>query len=224
MTSHGCGAVLLALSFGLAPVVAGAEETSENHGYFGVGLDLISQNAQTPLGDFNSTGGGLMLNGAGILGTGGPVGFGITGEMGFGGRTDTDSDTSISEIVFGFDGGVLIGKVFYVSVGLHMLGQTPDTTDVTTTYTVVPLGLGALWGTDSGYVLAQLRFGGGQLSNDQTSDTEDIDYFGLRLAGQTGAADGLQFMGGMEFDTFDATSIDATDNFFRLFFGVGFGG
>ena len=213
----------MVLSLGLAPGLAGAQDTPENHGYFGAGLLLTTQNATTPAGDFSSTGGGLVLNGAGVVGAG-SVGFGLVGGMEFGGRTDSDSDESIADVQLHFDGGVVIADLFYVSLGLQMLGQTPESTEVTATYTVVPLGIGMLKAEDDGYVLAQFRFGGGELSNDQTSATEDIAYFGIRLMGQTGAADGLQFMGGMEFESYDYDSIDFTDNYFRLFVGVGFGG
>ncbi len=220
-----CATGLLLLSITLAPATAAAQDGQpENHGYFGAGLELLSNNSQTPLGDFSSTGAGIILNGAGIIGTGGGVGFGVNGGMGFGSRTDSDSDETIGDFQFGFDGGVVLADVFYLSVGLQLLSQTPDSTDVTSTYTVVPLGLGVLMGTSSGYLLGQLRFGGGELSNDQNSSTEDVDYFGIRLAGQTGSEDGLQFMGGLEFDTYDWTSVDLTDSYFRFFFGIGFGG
>jgi hypothetical protein len=216
------------LSTALAPGLAFAADQAAaaedpNHGYFGVGLQLISNNSQTSLGDFNSAGGGLMMNGAGVLGLGNGMGFGVTGDLGFGSRTD-DNEETIGEALFGFDAGLIVADFLYLSLGLNFLNQTPDSVDVTTTYTVVPLGIGVLSASDTGYFLAQLRFGGGQASTDQDSTTVDLGYFGLRLAGQTGAKDGLQFMGGMEFDTYDASDYDATDNFFRFFFGIGFGG
>ena len=217
---------MLLLSIGSVPGIAGAEEAAaqpDNHGYFGVGLLLESQNAQTGLGDFSSTGGGLVLNGAGVIGLDDTIGFGVTGGFGFASRTDTDTDETISEGQFGFDGGIVLADIFYISLGLNLLNQTPDSSDVMTTYTVVPLGLGMLAASDTGYLLGQLRFGSGEASNDQNNATEDLDYFAIRLVGQTGAADGLQFMGGLEFETYDSVDFDATDNFFRFFFGVGFG-
>jgi hypothetical protein len=216
---------LLVLLAGLVSAPAFAEQAaSDNHGYFGVGLMLESNNSQTPLGDFNSTGGGLIINGAGIFAAGSGIGFGANGSLDFGSRTDSDTDETISEAQFGFDGGVILADLLYLSLGLQFLNQTPDSADITTTYTVVPLGIGVLKGTETGYFLAQVRFGGGQASTDQDSATEDLGYFGLRLAGQTGSANGLQFMGGLEFDTYDFSNYDATDNYFRFFFGLGFGG
>ena len=225
VTSHRCAAVLLSLSAVFTPVLAGAEEAakSDNHGYFGVGLQLESNTSQTALGDFQSTGGGLILNGAGVIDAGN-VGFGLNGGFGFASRTDSDSDVTIAEGTFGFDGGVVLADIFYLSFGVNLLNQTPDSTDVVTTYTVVPLGLGVLAASDTGYMLAQLRFGGGEASNDQNNATADLSYFGIRLVGQTGTADGVQFMGGLEFDTYDFADVDITDNFFRFFIGVGFGG
>ena len=219
-------AALIALFAGFAPGLANAEDAAanQNHGYFGVGFQLISENFTSSVGDATSTGGGLLLNGAGVIKTGGGIGFGITGDMGFGSRTDSDSSESIGEGLFAFDGGIVVADLLYISLGLGILSQTPDSVDITTTYTVVPLGIGILSASDTGYMLAQLRFGGGQVTTDQTSGSEDLGYFGIRLAGQTGTAHGLQFMGGLEFDTYDASNYDATDNFFRFFFGLGFGG
>ena len=223
MTGRNRGVALL-LCAGLAAGPACADDRSGNHGYAGAGFMLMSNTMQTPLGDLNSTGGGLVLNGAAVLDAGGQMDFGVTGGMDFAGRTDNDSNETISEVGLGFDGGVIIADIVYVSLGLQVLNQTPDSTNVTTTYAVVPLGLGVMHATGEGYWLAQLRFGSGELSNDQDSSTEDIDYFGIRLVGQAGAADGIQFMGGLEFDSYDYTSVNVTDGFFRLFVGLGFGG
>lgn len=225
MKNHRRAVGLLLLSVALAPGLAGAEEAkSDNHGYFGVGLLLESNNASTPAGDFSSTGGGLVINGAGIVDLGGPLGLGLTGGFGFAGRTDTDSDVSISEGQFGFDAGIVVADIFYASLGLNLLNQTPDDTDVMVSYATVPLGLGVLIGSDTGYMLGQLRFGAGEASNDQNNVTADLTFVGIRLVGQTGTANGLQFMGGLEFDAYDLTDLDTTDNYFRFFFGAGFGG
>lgn len=216
-------AFLLAAS--MAPPLASAEPGAEstNHGYGGVGLVIATNTLQTPLGDFNSRGGGIAFTGAGVFQAGSGIGIGVTGGMDFGSRTMDDTDETIADFGLGFDGGVVFADIFYVSLGLDFHNFTPESTDITGTYTVVPLGLGILVARDSGYAVAQLRFGGGQLSNDQDNLTEDVDYFGIRVVGQTGTANGLQFMGGMEFDAYGYTSSDITDSFFRLIFGVGFG-
>lgn len=220
-----CGIPML-LAAALASAPAAAEEAAPaNHGYFGVGL-MLSTNTQTSGGssDITSRGGGLVLNGAGILNPGTGVGFGLNGSMDLGSRTYDDADVTDTEFQMAFDGGVLVADLLYLSLGLHFLNQTDDATDVMRTYTVIPLGVGVLMGNEEGYLLAQLRFGGGELSNDQNSTTADVGYFGLRVMGQTGTANGLQFMGGLEFDAYDYSDFDATDNFFRFFFGLGFGG
>lgn len=219
---HAASAVLFAALVS-GPAMAAEPAKPSNHGYVGVGLQLESQSISTPLGDGNTTGGGLILNGAGVLPLNDGVGFGLTGSMGFSSRTDSDTDETVSSGQFGFDGGVVLMDMFYLSLGIQVLNQTPDSTDVVTTYTVVPFGIGMLKGTDTGYLLAQLRFGAGEVSNDLTSDTADLGFFGLRLAGQTGTSGGLQFMGGFEFDAYDISDFDTTDNLFRFFVGLGFG-
>lgn len=218
--------VLLMLAPGLGSAAAAAEPAKpSNHGYVGVGLALESQSvSSSTAGDFSSTGGGLIINGAGVLPLNDGVGFGLTGNMAFSSRTDSDTDESISSGQFSFDGGVVLMEMFYLSLGVQILNQSPDSVDFTQTYTVVPFGIGMLAASDTGYLLAQLRFGAGESSNDVTSDTEDLGYFGLLLAGQTGTAKGLQFMGGFGFDSYDLSDIDTTDTLFRFFVGLGFGG
>jgi hypothetical protein len=153
------------------------------------------------------------------------IGFGVNGGFGFTSRTLDDADVDVAEGLFDVNGGIIVADLLYVSLGLQFLNQTEDVFDSTTTYVTVPLGIGVLKGSDAGYLLAQLRFGGGSAENDQASGSEDIGYFGLRVMGQTGTADGLQFMGGLEFDAYGADDADnTTDNFFRFFFGLGFGG
>lgn len=205
---------------------AAAAPASPLHAYGGVGLLLQSQTlTDSGYGDTSFTGGGLMLNGAGGYDNGTGVGFGFSGEMGFAANTNADnSDLTTSTFLMGFDGGVLLAKVFYLSMGIQMFNQTPDDSDITQTYFTIPFGVGMLSTKDDGYMLAQLRFGPGTVSNNQTSYTEDIGMFGIRLVGQTGTAKGLQFMGGLEFDNYSFSSSDTTDFQFRAFFGLGFGG
>ncbi len=217
-------AVLMLGAAACAPMLASAAESGEreNHGYGGIGLALVSSNAQTPLGDTNWGGGGLAFTGAGVFDTG-AIGIGVTGAMEFGTRTEQDTDAELTDAMIAFDGGVIVADMLYLSLGLNVLNQTDDDIDVTGTYTVVPLGIGFIKADDDGYFLGQIRFGGGEASNDLNNATDDIGYFGIRLVGQTGMANGVQFMGGMELDAYDLKDSDITDNYFRLIFGVGFG-
>lgn len=225
MNKHSyAGVMLLAASLASAPALA-EEAAAANHGYFGIGLMLSTDTQSSGSGgDVTSRGGGLVLNGAGIINPGTGIGFGLNGSMDLGSRTYDDYDVTDTEFQMGFDGGVVVAELLYLSLGLHFLNQTDDATDIMRTYTVIPFGVGVLAGNEEGYLLAQLRFGGGELSNDQDSSTADVGYFGLRLMGQTGTANGLQFMGGLEFDSYDYSDVDLTDNIFRFFFGLGFGG
>lgn len=207
------------------PAAATQAPASPLRGYGGIGLMLESVSLSTPGGDTGFTGGGLIFNGAGAYDTGGDVGMGFNGQLAFGSSTNND-DTSVSStgVLFGFDGGILLAKMFYLSLGMQIQNDTPDNFDVTQTYFVIPLGLGMLWTADDGYGLVQLRFGGGQVSNDSSNDTEDVGMFGIRIQGQTGTAKSLQFMGGLEMENYSWSSIDYTDFRFRAFFGLGFGG
>ena len=218
------GIPMLLAALASAPVAA-QQGAADNHGYFGVGLMLSTDTQSSNVGgDVTSRGGGVVLNGAGILSAGEGIGFGLNGSMDIGSRTYDDADVTDTEFQMSFDGGVVLIDLLYLSLGLQFLNQTDDQTDIMRTYMVVPFGVGVLAGNEEGYLLGQLRFGGGQLSNDQDSTTEDVGYFGLRVMGQTGTANGLQFMGGIEFDSYDYADFDYTDNIFRFFFGLGFGG
>ena len=222
-------AVLALLAAACAPAVAMAEDDKENHGYGGVGLALVSSSTSSnTAGDTNWTGGGLGFTGAGAFDLG-AIGIGVTGAMQFGGRTEQDSDVEVTDAMVAFDGGVIVAKFLYLSLGVHVLGTTYDAadtgvgTDVTFTNTVVPLGIGFINADDKGYFLGQIRFGGGTATEDYFDTDQDIGYFGIRLVGQTGMENGVQFMGAMELDVYDYKDTDLTENFFRLILGVGFG-
>lgn len=215
--------VLLPTTAALAEEPA-ATPAPTSHGYGGIGLMLSSDSYTSPAFDTSSKGGGLIFNGAGRFDTNGDIGIGVNGELAFGTATDdNNSSVTSTESLFAVDGGILLAKVFYLSLGMQIQNQTDDNSGVTGTYFVVPLGLGMLWTDDTGYGLVQLRFGGGQFSTDSSSATEDVGMFGLRLVGQSGTAHGLQFMGGMEFDNYTFSNVDVTDFRFRAFIGLGFG-
>lgn len=210
------------------PAVAMADP-GDNHGYGGIGLALVSSSTSSDTaGDTNWTGGGLGFTGAGVFDLG-AVGIGVTGTMQFGGRTEQDSDVEVTDAHVAFDGGVIVAKMLYLSLGVHTLATTIDAadsgvgTDVTVTNTVVPLGIGFINADDKGYFLGQIRFGGGTATEDYFDTDEDIGYFGIRIAGQVGMENGVQFMGAMELDAYDHKDTDLTENFFRLILGVGFG-
>ncbi|MGH7184805.1 MAG: hypothetical protein ACRETF_02415 [Nevskiaceae bacterium] len=205
----------------MAPAATAAER--EHHGYGGGGLMLSTSTTDTPLGDVNTGGAGVAFTGAGLFNVAPIVGIGVTGGLMFGARADDDSDEDIGEAQVALDGGVVLADIVYLSLGFDVLSFTPESTDVTFSYAVVPLGIGVFKATDSGYLLAQLRFGGGELSDDSTNFTQDVGFFGIRLAGQIGKDNGVQFLGGMELNAYDYKDVDVTDTYFRVFFGVGFG-
>jgi len=225
-------AVIALLAAACAPSLVIAQEEAakkENHGYGGVGLALVSSNSSSDTaGDTNWTGGGLGFTGAGVFDLG-AVGIGVTGAMQFGARTEQDSDQEVTDVQVAFDGGVIVAKMLYLSLGVNTLATTVDSadtgvgTDITYSKVVVPLGIGFISADDKGYFLGQIRFGGGTATEDYTDSDTDIGYFGIRLAGQTGMANGVQFMGAMELDAYDYKDIDLTENYFRLILGVAFG-
>jgi hypothetical protein len=219
-------AVLMLVAAGCAPMAAGAEEGAM-HGYGGGGLALVSSNSSSDaLGDTNWTGAGLGFTGAGAFDVG-SIGIGVTGGMQFGSQTEQDTDAELTDAIVHFDGGVILVDMLYLSLGVNSYATTYDTGvgDITVTRAVIPLGIGFITADDKGYFLGQLRFGGGTASEDYSDTDEDIGYFGLRLQGQAGAENGVQFMGAMEMDFYDYP--DSSDNFseafFRVILGVGFG-
>ena len=223
-------AVLALLAAASAPTVASAQDDGGgNHGYGGVGLALVSSSTSSAsLGDTNWTGGGLGFTGAGVFDLG-AVGIGVTGAMQFGGRTEQDTDVEVTDAMVAFDGGIIVVKMLYLSLGVHTIATTFDAddtgvgTDVTYSNTVIPLGIGFINADDKGYFLGQIRFGGGTATEDYFDSEEDIGYFGIRLAGQMGMENGVQFMGAMELDAYDHKDTDLTESFFRLILGVAFG-
>ena len=205
----------------LAPGATAAER--EHHGYGGGGIMLSSSTIEDVTGDLSTGGVGVALTGAGLFNVAPIVGIGVTGGLRFGNRTVDDTSEDIAEAQFSIDGGVVLADIIYLSLGVDSLGYTPESTDVTISYTVVPLGIGVFKATDSGYLLAQLRFGSGEATEDEFDTSTDLGFFGIRLVGQVGAESGTQFMGGMELNAYDFKDVDATDTYFRIFLGVGFG-
>lgn len=224
-------AVLALSAVACAPLAAGADEQDkEMHGYGGIGLALTSSAKSDAVftGDTNWTGGGLGFTGAGAFDLG-AVGIGVTGTMEFGVRTEQDTDFETGNAMVAIDAGVIVVDMLYISLGFQSLAETYDGsdlgsgTDVTFSKFVIPLGIGFIDADDDGYFLGQIRFGGGTATEDFADTEEDVGYFGIRLVGQKGMENGVQFMGAMELDAYDYKDVDATENFFRIILGVAFG-
>jgi len=139
------------------------------------------------------------------------------------GRTAEETDEELADVMYEVDGALRFSDLFFVSLGYTTQTTAYDTADLTTTYSIVPVGLGVLRTTDSGYVLAQLRVGGGNITNDQDDSSEDVGYVGLRGVLQQGAVDGVQFMLALGWDRYDIKDLDFQDDFLRLDLGLGFG-
>ena len=221
-------AVLAVLAAACAPSLVVAQEPAkkESHGYGGGGLMLVSStlDAGTGGGSLDSGGGGVFAFGAGLFDVG-AVGIGVNGGFFGGERTYDDIEVDVAEGQFAVDGGAVFLDILYVTLGVQSYAFTVEDTgfgEQTTSYVVVPLGVGAYKATDNGYLLAQVRFGGGTVTYEDDTE-EDLGYFGIRLMGQIGAANGVQFLGGMEVESYDLKDSDLKDDYFRIFLGVAFG-
>ena len=201
-----------------------AGEPGGAQGYLGFGLVLVSHTLSTPFGDGDSSGGGIGGHGAGHSG---PVSesldIGFTGQVALMGRTADDTDEDLADVMYEVDGGLRLSRLLYVTLGYTTQSTAYDTSDVTTTYSIVPVGVGLLRTTDTGYALAQLRVGGGRITNDQDDSSESVGYVGLRGVFQQGSADGVQFMIALGWDRYDIKDLDFQDDFLRVDLGLGFG-
>ena len=221
-------AVLAVLAAACAPSLAGAQEPAkkESHGYGGGGLMLVSNTLDQGVGggSADSGGGGVFAYGAGLFDVG-AVGIGLNGGIFGGERTYDDVDVDVAEGQFSMDGGVVLFDLLYLTLGVQSYAYTvedPTLGDFTTSYVTVPLGVGVYKATDSGYLLAQVRAGGGTVTYEDDSE-EDLGYFAIRFMGQVGAANGVQFLGGLEVESYDLKDSDLQDDYFRIFLGVAFG-
>lgn len=201
-----------------------AGEPGGAQGYLGFGLVLVSHTLSTPIGDGDSSGGGIGGHGAGYSG---PVGesldIGFSGQFALMGRTAEETDEEFADFMYEIDGGLRIWRLLYLTLGYTTQSTAYDLADVTTTYSIIPVGIGLLRTTDRGYVLAQLRLGGGRITNDQDDSSESVGYVGLRGVFQQGSADGVQFMVGLGWDRYDIKDFDFQDDFLRVDLGLGFG-
>jgi hypothetical protein len=192
--------------------------------YLALGLVAVSNTLSGPLGDADSSGGGLVLNGALHSRPVNPsLEIALRGAVAITGR-EFDGGGETGDALIEMDGGLRISKLLLLSLGYTTQAVAYDTSpDVVLTYNIYPVGLGVFHATDSGYMIGQVRVGGGQLANDQNDDTESVGYFGLRAVFQRGFGSGAQFMLGVGYDKYDVDDLDQTEEFFRVEAGIGFG-
>ena len=209
-----------------APAAASSPEfdPGEPQGYLGFGLVLASHTLSTPFGDGDSSGAGIGGHGAGHSARINPsLDIAFSGQVAIMVRTAEETDEEFADVMYEVDGGLRINDLLYLTLGYTTQSTGYETADLTTTYSIVPIGVGVLRTTDAGYVLAQLRVGGGNITNDQDDSRESVGYVGLRGVFQRGAAGGLQFMLAAGWDRYDIKDLDFQDDFLRLDLGLGFG-
>lgn len=193
-------------------------------GYLGFGLVLVSHTLSTPFGDGDSSGAGIGGHGAGHSARISPsLDIAFSGQVAIMARTAEETDEEFADVMYEVDGGLRINDLLYLTLGYTTQATGYESADLTTTYTIIPIGVGVLRTTDAGYVLAQLRVGGGNITNDQDDSRESVGYVGLRGVFQQGAAGGLQFMLAAGWDRYDIKDLDFQDDFLRLDLGLGFG-
>jgi len=201
-----------------------AEPNGEAQAYLSFGLVAANSSFSSLfVPDIEASGGGLAAHGAAHSRKVNPsLDIGFSGQVALMSRTFDDTDEEVADVLFELDGGLRLGGLLYLTLGYSTQVTAYENPDIATTYNVVPLGVGILHTSDTGYVLAQLRVGAGRLSNDQNDDTEGVRYGGLRAVWQRGFSSGVQFMLGLGLDRYDLGDHE-TDDFVRLEAGVGFG-
>ena len=192
-------------------------------GYGAIGLVATSSTLETPgLPDADAGGAGLTLRGAAHSGKVNPsLDIAFTGEIAGMARTYDDTDVDVADGLYEINGGIRISDLFFASLGIQSQSSAYD--NLTTTYNIVPLGIGLLHTHERGYSLAQLKLGVGAMTNDQSNDRETLGYVGLRGFWQYGAPSGIQFMLGLGLDKYEFKDAGGSERFFRLEAGIGFG-
>lgn len=201
-----------------------AAEEGQARAYLALGLVAVSNTLSTPLGDADSDGGGLVLNGALHSRPINPsLEIALRGAVAVTGR-EFDGGGKTGDALVEMDGALRISKMLLLSLGYTTQAVAYDTSpEVVLTYNVYPIGVGVFHATDSGYAIGQVRVGGGRLANDQNDDTEGVSYFGLRGVFQRGFGSGAQFMVGLGYDKYEVDDLDQSEDFFRIEVGLGFG-
>lgn len=195
------------------------------HGYLSLGLVAAGSTLSVPpFADLDSSGGGIALHGAAHSAQVNPsLDIAFSGQVALMSREFDGSNAEVADVLYEIDGGVRLSDLFYLSLGYSTQATGYENPDVVLTYSIVPLGIGLLSTGESGYALAQLRVGGGRISNDQNDDTESVGYVGLRGVFQRGFGSGVQFMLGLGWDRYELDDFDQTEEFLRVEFGLGFG-
>lgn len=202
----------------------GEAPEGEAKAYVAFGLAAAGHTLSTPLGDLDSGGGGFVMNGAGHSRPLNPsLDIAFRGELSIIGREFDAGGPQTGDVMFEVDGGMRISQLLLLTLGYTTHAIAYDAPEVVLTYNVIPVGLGVLHTTDSGYFLAQLRVGGGSLTNDQNNGSESVGYAGIRAVMQHGFDSGVQFMLGLGLDTYEMDDTDEEEQFVRLEFGLGFG-
>ena len=221
LASLGCATLAAAEE----PAAAPTATEGEARAYLGFGLIATSGTQSLPgFPDADSGGGGIGANGAGHSRPITPsLDIAFAGQVALMGREFDRGGEETGDVLYEVDGGIRISQIVMLTLGYSTQVTGYDQLDLATSYTVIPIGIGILHTHDKGYVMGQLRLGGGRASNDQNNDTEGLGYVGLRGVLQHGAANGVQFMVGLGLDKYELDDSDLTDEFFRLELGLGFG-
>lgn len=195
------------------------------HGYFSLGLVAAGSTLSSPLiSDIDASGGGIAVHGVVHSAQVNPsLDIAFSGQVALMSREYDGGGPEVADLMYEIDGGLRLSELFYLSLGYTTQATAFDNPDVVLTYNIVPVGVGLLSTTESGYMLAQARVGGGRISNDQNDDTESVGYLGFRAAFQRGFGSGLQFMVGLGWDRYEVRDFDETEDFLRLELGLGFG-
>src|SRR5690349_16702629 len=206
-----------------APAPA-AYDKDRAHGYVGFGLVISSSQFSQPLtADVEASGGGLVGRFAGYSSKVNPsLDIGFTGQVALMSRTFDNTDEETGDFLLELDGGMRLSDLLYLSLGYTSQATGYKDADITETYTVVPIGVGILKTSEAGYMLLQLRLGGGNLSNDQNNDTDGVKYGGLRAVLQHSFGSSVQFMVALGLDRYTPRK-NVADDYVRLDFGLGFG-
>jgi hypothetical protein len=208
-----------------APQAPATFDEDAAHGYLSLGLVAAGSTLSSPpFPDIDASGGGIAVHGVAHSAQVNPsLDIAFSGQFALMSREFDGSGSEVADALYEIDGGLRLSDLLYVSLGYSSQAMAFDNADVVLNYAVVPVGVALLSTGESGYVLAQLRAGGGRLSNDQNDDTESVGYLGLRAAVQRGFGSSVQFMLGLGWDRYDFSDIDQTEDFLRLELGLGFG-
>lgn len=203
---------------------APAFSNEKAHGYLSLELIGLKSTISGFGGDQDASGAGFGVRGAAHSGKiSQTLDIGMSGQFQASSRQPEGGGNDIGSGLYEIDGGLRFSDLFYLSLGFHSRGNSQDGSGVTTTYSIIPIGIGVLTTQDAGYVLLQLKGGGGRLTDDDDTFDYDVKYFGARAILQHGYADGVQFMAGLGLDRYKVDDIGVTDKYVSFELGLGFG-